>query len=84
MNPHRVFIFTLLLVAAMIKLDAQRIDAAGWFSAVAIAAVLAIAANDSPARHLGSREVRASSRNAPRRLAWGRQNFCVLCGGVSS
>ena len=80
MNTLRVFILTLLLVATAIKLDSRQMNAAGWFSSVAIAAVFAVASNAAVPRRHGPKETGATGTCA----AWAKQNSCVLCAGVSS
>jgi hypothetical protein len=84
MNTLRVFILTLLLVATAIKLDSRQMNAAGWFSSVAIAAVFAVASNDTSGRRSKSKETRATGACVTSSAAWAGQNSCVLCGGHSS
>ena len=84
MNTHRVFILTLLLGAAIIKLDSHRLGAAGLFSAATLAAVVAIAYNDSAPRRHGLTEAHGLCFSANHCAVSDEQNSCVLCGGVSS
>jgi hypothetical protein len=79
MKTHLVFIITLLLVAAVIKLDAHQLNAVGWLSAAMVAAVFAIANTDAAPRR-APKAVRAPGSCA----AWEKQNSCVLCAGTSS
>jgi hypothetical protein len=84
MKTHLVFIFALLLVAAGIKADSHRLDAAGLFSAAIVAAVFAIANNDAASRSRSAKAVRAPRPRAARCVNWAEQNPCVLCAGASS
>jgi hypothetical protein len=79
MKTHLVFIVTLLLVAAVIKLDAHQLDAVGWLSAAMVAAVLAIANTDAAPRR-SQKAVRAPGSGA----VGEKQNSCVLCAGTAS
>ena len=71
-------------VATAIALDAHRLDAAGWFSAAAVAAVFAVAHNDATPRRRSSREVRLPVSGAMRSATWAEQKPCVLCASASS
>jgi hypothetical protein len=84
MKTHQVFILALLLVAGAIAMDSRRLDAAGWISAAAVAAVFAIANLDASPRRFASREVRTPGCATNRCATWKEQNPCVLCAGVSS
>ncbi len=77
MKTLLVFLLLLLLIAAAIVLDAHRLDAAGWFSAVAVAGLYAVALGDTRPR----RRPRAGATPS---AAWPERKTCVLCAAVSS
>lgn len=84
MKTHLVFFFALLLVAAGIKADSHRLDAAGLFSAATVAAVFAIAYDDAGSRRRASKAVRTPDSRITRGATWAEQNSCVLCASTSS
>lgn len=84
MKTHLVFISALLLVAAGIKADAQRLDAAGLFAAAIVAAVFAVAYSDAAVRSRSAKAVRAPCSPAARCAAWAEQDSCVLCAGAAA
>jgi len=84
MKTHLVFILALLLVAAGIKADSHRLDAAGLFSAAIVAAVFAVANNDAASRRRSAKAVRAPCSLAARCAISAEQNSCVLCAGAAS
>jgi hypothetical protein len=82
MKTLLVFFLGLLPVAAALVLDAQRLDAAGWIAAYAVAGLLVVAHGDAvPRRRAGDR--RSRFRSTPG-VAGAERSVCVLCGAPSS
>jgi len=71
-----------LLVAAAIVLDSRRLDAAGWVSALTVAALFAVAYGDRAPRRpdrVRRRDVRATCSAAE-----AEPESCVLCPAAAS
>jgi hypothetical protein len=84
MKTLLVFLFILLLVAAAIALDSRRLDAAGWFSASAVAGLFAVAHGDAGPRRRSPRAVRPARSGAKASDAWTERKPCVFCAAASS
>jgi hypothetical protein len=84
MKTLLVFPLIFLPVAAPIALDSPRLDAAGWFSAVAVAGLFAVALGDTGTRRRSPAAGRPARPGATSSAAWAEKKSCVLCAAASS